>query len=184
MFQLIPNTEKCLKEDILADQLLIGEYEVSKVRGQVVDYIARDTKGHILAQKKHIFKGKFSFMSELYETYEICFISRVPKEINATSHVVSLTTKKGVETKNYKGIGEASKLKPLELDLKRLEDLSEAVVQDFTAMRKREEEMRITHEKTHSHVLIFNVASMCCLLGLAAWQVLYLRRYFKSKKLI
>jgi hypothetical protein len=25
---------------------------------------------------------------------------------------------------------------------------------------------------------------MCCLLALATWQVLYLRKYFKSKKLI
>uniref|UniRef100_X1Z2A6 GOLD domain-containing protein n=1 Tax=Capitella teleta TaxID=283909 RepID=X1Z2A6_CAPTE len=39
-------------------------------------------------------------------------------------------------------------------------------------------------ESTHSRVLYFSVFSMCCLLGLATWQVLYLRKYFKSKKLI
>ena len=38
----------------------------------------RDTKGHILAQKEDISKGKFSFTSELYDTFEICFISQVP----------------------------------------------------------------------------------------------------------
>lgn len=42
-------------------------------------------------------------------------------------------------------IGEAAKLKPLEVDLKRLEDLSDAIVQDFALMRKREEEMRDTN---------------------------------------
>lgn len=42
-------------------------------------------------------------------------------------------------------IAEAAKLKPMELELKRLEDLSEAIVQDFTLMRKREEEMRNTN---------------------------------------
>lgn len=35
----------------------------------------------------------------------------------------------------------------MELELKRLEDLSEAIVQDFTFMRKREEEMRNTNGK-------------------------------------
>lgn len=44
-------------------------------------------------------------------------------------------------------IGEAGKLKPLEVDLKRLEDLSDSIVQDFAAMRKREEEMRSTNGK-------------------------------------
>lgn len=47
----------------------------------------------------------------------------------------------------YQQIGEAGKLKPLEVDLKRLEDLSDSIVQDFAAMRKREEEMRSTNGK-------------------------------------
>lgn len=36
-------------------------------------------------------------------------------------------------------------MKPMEVELKRLEDLSEAIVQDFAMMRKREEEMRDTN---------------------------------------
>lgn len=42
-------------------------------------------------------------------------------------------------------LGEAAKLKPLEVELKRLEDLSDAIVQDFSQMRRREEEMRDTN---------------------------------------
>lgn len=45
----------------------------------------------------------------------------------------------------FKQLGEAAKLKPMELNLKRLEDLSEAIVQDFSFMRKAEEEMRDTN---------------------------------------
>ena len=39
-------------------------------------------------------------------------------------------------------------------------------------------------ESTHTRVLHFGVFSMACLLGLASWQVMYLRHYFKTKKLI
>ena len=102
-------------------------------------------------------------------------------------------------------LGEAARLKPLEVELKRLEDLSEAIVQDFAYMRQREEEMRDTNgnfknintvidfdvhffhfslESTNSRVLYFSVLSMLCLIALATWQVLYLRRFFKAKKLI
>lgn len=42
-------------------------------------------------------------------------------------------------------IAEAAKLKPMEVELKRLEDLSEDIVKDFSIMRKREEEMRNTN---------------------------------------
>ena len=49
-----------------------------------------------------------------------------------------MQTKHGVEAKNYENLGDAAKLKPLEVDLKRLEDLSESIVQDFAHMRQRE----------------------------------------------
>lgn len=44
-------------------------------------------------------------------------------------------------------IAKVEKLKPLELELRRLEDLSESVVNDFAYMKKREEEMRDTNGK-------------------------------------
>ena len=53
-------------------------------------------------------------------------------------HEVFLQTKHGVEAKSYEGLGDAAKLKPLEVELKRLEDLSESIVQDFAYMRQRE----------------------------------------------
>ena len=36
-----------------------------------------------------------------------------------------------------------------------------------------QEEMRDTNESTNSRVLYFSIFSMCCLLGLATWQVSY-----------
>lgn len=58
---------------------------------------------------------------------------------------VSLVLKHGVEAKNYEDLAKAEKLKPLEVELRRLEDLSDSIVQDFAYMRKREEEMRDTN---------------------------------------
>lgn len=184
MFGLEPNTQKCLKDDMQGNQIVAGDYEVTGAPGQKINYVVRDSKGHIMSQKEDISKGKFTFTSEMYDTFEICFISQVPPTHRGVNQEVSLDIKKGIETKSYEGIGEAAKLKPLEVDLKRLEDLSDAIVQDFALMRKREEEMRDTNESTNSRVLFFSIFSMCCLLGLATWQVLYLRRYFIAKKLI
>lgn len=184
MFGLEPNTQKCLKDDMQGNQIVAGEYEVTGAPGQKINYVVRDSKGHIMSQKEDISRGKFTFTSEMYDTFEICFISQVPPTHRGVNQEVSLDIKKGIETKSYEGIGEAAKLKPLEVDLKRLEDLSDAIVQDFALMRKREEEMRDTNESTNGRVLFFSIFSMCCLLGLATWQVLYLRRYFIAKKLI
>ncbi|XP_017769229.1 PREDICTED: transmembrane emp24 domain-containing protein bai [Nicrophorus vespilloides] len=185
MWKLEPNTHKCLKEELHQNVLVTGEFGVSEAPGQKVDYVVRDSKGHILAQREDApSEGKFSFTTETYDTFEICFMSRVPQHQRSIAQEISLITKHGVEAKNYEGIGEAAKLKPIEVELRRLEDLSSDIVNDFAMMRKREEEMRDTNESTNSRVLYFSIFSMLCLLGLATWQVLYLRRYFKAKKLI
>jgi len=184
MFHLQPNTQKCLKEEIHKDVLVTGEYEISEAQNQKVDLTVTDTKGHTLVSRTSTETGKFAFTTDDYDVFEICFISKIPHGLQAQNQEVKLTIKTGVEAKSYEGIGEASKLKPLEVELKRLEDLSESIVQDFAYMRQREEEMRDTNESTSSRVLYLSVFSMCCLLGLATWQVLYLRKYFKSKKLI
>lgn len=46
---------------------------------------------------------------------------------------------------SFSQIAKVEKLKPLELELRRLEDLSESIVNDFAYMKKREEEMRDTN---------------------------------------
>jgi len=128
-----------------ANMLVVGEYEITAVPGQIIDYEVRDTKQHILSKKEDISRGKFSFTSEIFDVYELCFKSKVPQHVRGVAQEISVNVKKGVETKSYEGIAEAEKLKPLELELKKLEDLSDAIVQDFALMRKREEEMRDTN---------------------------------------
>ncbi|XP_014473184.1 PREDICTED: transmembrane emp24 domain-containing protein bai isoform X3 [Dinoponera quadriceps] len=188
MFYLEPNSHKCLKEEVHANVLVTGEYEVSEALGQKTDYVIQDSKGHTLSQKEDIPHGKllkFSFVTETYDTFEICFVSHVPNHQRGVRQEVMLITKRGIEAKSYEGlIGEAAKLKPVEVELKRLEDLSEAIVQDFARMRKNEEEMRDTNEATNTRVLYFSLFSICVLFGLSTWQLFYFRRYFRMKKLI
>ena len=56
------------------------------------------------------------------------------------------------------------KLKPLEVELRRLEDLSESIVNDFAYMKKREEEMRDTNgeaERATHHLLTTPLSYQC-----------------------
>merc|ERR1712123_146062 len=104
--------------------------------------------------------------------------------INAKSHEIEINLKKGVEAKSYEEQAKTEKLKPLEVELRRLEDMSDSIVMDFQYMKSREEEMRSTNESTNTRVLYFSIFSTVCLVALGTWQVFYLRRFFKSKKLI
>jgi len=184
MFHLAPNQKKCLREEIHKDVLVTGEYDISDAPGQKATLKVSDSKGHTLYTKDDASKGKFAFTTEEYDMFEVCFETKMIAGGHGADREIFLDMKHGVEAKNYADIAKAEKLKPLEVELKKLEDLSESIVNDFAYMRSREEEMRDTNESTHSRVLYFSIFSMLCLLGLATWQVLYLRRFFKAKKLI
>merc|ERR1712076_61670 len=186
-FYLEPGTKKCIKEEIHKDVVVTGEYEITESPNHKVDLKVTDSKEHILYNKEEAEKGKFAFTTDDQDMFEICFVSN--KEGNgfsrdAKAHEIKIDVKKGIEAKNYDEQAKTEKLKPLEVELRRLEDLSDSIINDFQYMKQREEEMRDTNESTNSRVLYFSIFSMCCLVGLATWQVLYLRKFFKSKKLI
>nr|ACO07537.1 Transmembrane emp24 domain-containing protein 10 precursor [Oncorhynchus mykiss] len=184
-FYLPVNLRKCLREEIHKDVLVTGEYEVSEQPNAKNNLKITDSSGHILYSKEDASKGKFAFTTEDYDMFEVCFESKSPLGTGrVTDQLVNLDMKHGVEAKNYEEIAKVEKLKPLEVELRRLEDLSESIVNDFAYMKKREEEMRDTDESTNIRVLYFSIFSLCCLIGLATWQVFYLRRFFKAKKLI
>ncbi|KJH50311.1 hypothetical protein DICVIV_03504 [Dictyocaulus viviparus] len=186
-FNVAANSKKCLKEEIHKNIVVTGEYEFSEGIGYYGSVHVTDTRGHTLYKRERFsdLKGKFAFTTDEYDIFEICISNHGPAGSGSSqSREVFLKMKHGVEAKNYDDIAKAEKLKPLEVELRRLEDLSDQIVKDFSFMRQREEEMRNTNESTNSRVLYLSIFSMICLLALAVWQVMFLRNYFKSKKLI
>lgn len=171
-----------------------GEYDVTAVAGQPpvnnirVDLQITDSKGHVAFARESIDKGRFAVTSDEDDIYDFCLLSHPLGHIQVGSpgnvREVSLTMKHGVEAKDYANIAAVSQLKPLELELTKLEDLSSSIVQDFEYMKLREQEMRDTNESTNNRVFYLSIFSMFCLASLALWQILYLKKFFKSKKLI
>ncbi|KAJ8971119.1 hypothetical protein NQ317_007667 [Molorchus minor] len=129
---LEPNTQKCLKEELHQKYTRLTE-----APGQTVDYVVTDSNGHILSKRQDISKGRFTFNSERHDKYEICFISHVPPNLRGISQEVSLITKHDLDAKNYETLGEAAQLKPIEQELKKLEHLSNSIMEDFAYMRKK-----------------------------------------------
>ncbi|PIK57086.1 putative transmembrane emp24 domain-containing protein 10 [Apostichopus japonicus] len=145
-FMLPQNTRKCLMEEIHKDVLVTGEYKLSPAPGHKTSLKVGDSKGHTLYSKEDALEGKFAFTTDDKEVVEICFISKIDPGVRAApSREVFLDVKHGVEAKSYEDVAKSEKLKPMEIELRRLEDLSEAIVNDFAYMKKREEEMRDTN---------------------------------------
>lgn len=97
---------------------------------------------------------------------------------NPTRHV-ELDIDIGADARDWSAIQANEKLKPVEADLRRIEETVNELVQELEYLRTREQKLRDTNESTNERVKWFAFGTMGMLVGLGAWQVVYLRAYFR-----
>src|ERR1700712_3009080 len=98
--------------------------------------------------------------------------------MNPSRHV-ELDIDIGADARDWSAIQANEKLKPVEADLRRIEDTVNESVQEMEYLRTREQKLRDTNESTNERVKWFAFGTMGMLVGLGAWQVVYLRAYFR-----
>lgn len=86
----------------------------------------------------------------------------------------------GADAKDWSAIQQGEKLKPVETELRRIEELVAEIVQEMEYLRTREQKLRDTNESTNERVKWFAFGTMGMLVGLGTWQVVYLRAYFRQ----
>lgn len=90
----------------------------------------------------------------------------------------------GADAKDWSAIQATEKLKPVEAELRRIEELISEVNREMDYLKARELKLRDTNESTNTRVKWFGVGTTFVLVALWAWQIMYLRAYFRSKHLI
>ena len=85
----------------------------------------------------------------------------------------------GADAKDWSAIEAQEKLKPIEAQLRRIEESVQEIVNEMDYLRTREQKLRDTNESTNERVKWFAYGTMGMLVGLGAWQVVYLRAYFR-----
>ncbi|KAL8991446.1 MAG: hypothetical protein Q9169_007866 [Polycauliona sp. 2 TL-2023] len=98
--------------------------------------------------------------------------------MNPSKHI-ELDIDIGADARDWSAIQAQEKLKPVETELRRIEELVAEVVLEMDYLRTREQKLRDTNESTNERVKWFAYGTMGMLVGLGAWQVIYLRAYFR-----
>lgn len=98
---------------------------------------------------------------------------------NNPSRHVELDIDIGADARDWSLVQTAEKLKPVETELRRMEELVAEIVTEMDYLRIREQKLRDTNESTNERVKWFAFGTMGMLVGLGAWQIIYLRAYFR-----
>ena len=173
-FRLDPLKQICFQDDLLSQTLAVVEASaVGNFSLRIVD-----SAGFELYEQK----GKSHLYS--WAAFDSGIYSSCLKNVERFEIGVNFELRKGVKAKDYSGIASVKGLKGIEVKLKKLEDLTKDIHKKIQHLREREEELRNTNSTIHSRVIVYSIVTVSMLLGLCILQILYLKRFFRLKKLI
>ncbi|KAG4107319.1 emp24/gp25L/p24 family/GOLD-domain-containing protein [Neocallimastix lanati (nom. inval.)] len=185
-----PHAERCFIQQIGADILVAGTVAVTDGDHQKVSVeITDNVDGGSLYWKRLDIKDevKFSFTTVKNEEIKICFRNVLDKGFVPSDQYyrnVFLSVETGPEAMDYSEIAKTEKLKPVEIELRKLEGIVEKIVEDMEKIKQKEIDLRNTNESTNERVHWFSLWSIAFLICLGLWQLYYLRKFFQTKKLI
>ncbi|CAD6500888.1 BgTH12-06592 [Blumeria graminis f. sp. triticale] len=182
--------QRCIRNFVAKDTLVVVTATVDgkKGDGMVVNMNIKDAVGNQYGKPKDVVgEKKMVFTSHADASFDVCFINELsgsaPAHYPATRHI-ELKIEIGADAKNWNEVQTTEKLKPVETELRRIEEMVAEIVFEMDYLRTREQKLRDTNESTNTRVKWFAFSTMGMLVALGVWQIFYLRAYFRSKHLI
>ena len=175
---------RCIRNFVAKNTLVLVTSIVDghKGDGQLVNMHIKDAVGNEYGRPKDLVgETRMAFTSHADAAFDVCFENQLVAThatMNPSRHV-ELDVDIGADARDWSAIQAQEKLKPLETELRRVEDVVREVVDEMEYLRMREQKLRDTNESTNERVKWFAFGTMGMLVGLGAWQVVYLRAYFR-----
>jgi len=114
--------------------------------------------------------------------YEIC-LSSARGDVGAKKRRVTLNVHSGASARNYDELAKEEHLNELETTLRGMYDELTNLMQEVEHVRMREDALRLINESTNSRVVWYSAISCVVMLAVGAYQMLYMKNFFRKKKL-
>lgn len=181
--------QRCIRNFVAKDTLVVVTATVDgyKGDGMIVNMHIKDAVGNEYGRPKDVVgEQRMAFTSHADASFDVCFENNFSgtKGVTHTFRHIELDIDIGADAKDWSAVQATEKLKPVETELRRIEEMVAEIVAEMDYLRGREQKLRDTNESTNTRVKWFAFGTMGMLVALGAWQVIYLRAYFRSKHLI
>ncbi|KAE8383504.1 WD40 repeat-like protein [Aspergillus bertholletiae] len=183
LFPISGQNERCIRNFVFKDQLVVVTAIVSgeKGDGQKVNMHIKDALGNDHGRPRDVVgETRQTFTSSEDTAFDVCFENTLERRSGVANpyRSIELDVDIGADARDWSSIQDHEKLKPLETDLRRMEEMVQEIVSEMEYLRAREQKLRDTNESTNERVKWFAFGTMGMLIGLGVWQVIYLRAYF------
>lgn len=179
---------RCIRDFVTKDTLVVVHVKSDGYVGdqQRLNVYITDTKSNEYGYAKDVVgKTKLTFTAHQDAAFDICFENTiVGGRTRSLKRNIELDVEIGANARDWNAVQAAEKLKPTELELRRIEELTDEIVKELEYLKVRETRLRDTNESTNRRVKMFSIGIVLSLVALGCWQIYYLRTYFRSKHII
>ncbi|GLH11829.1 hypothetical protein R5R35_013020 [Gryllus longicercus] len=194
-FHIAEAERKCFIEEIPDETTVIVNYKVELFDPRSGGFMpsspgigmhveARDPDDKPILSRVYSSEGRISFTSQTPGEHVICLYSNSSSWFSGSQLRVHLDIQVGEHAIDYANVAHKEKLSEIQLRVRQLLDQVEQITKEQNYQRYREERFRQTSESTNQRVLWWSVTQTCLLLGMGAWQMRHLKKFFEAKKLV
>jgi len=193
-FDVPSGKSRCVKDDFPPGGIIHGTYSANaplvgymKMGIQIYGPPNQDGTQDLIWEKDDVSTEDRSFAFTVRNDgyHSFCFIDR-PRGASVGKSDLRRVTLNYKEKDTVKEDPSLSKqlLTPIESVVQRVEEKIHRLHEEFRYFREREEAHRETNESTNSRIPTLSGLTVMALMLCGAWQIYYLRNYFRKKKLI
>ncbi|KAH3671497.1 hypothetical protein OGAPHI_000199 [Ogataea philodendri] len=179
----------CVREPIAGGQLVVVNVNTNGFVGDGQSLTLRivDSEGNEYRKQRDV-AGNFhaAFTTQSSTSLDVCFENRLlnRQREGQLSREIELEVEAGAAARDWNAIQAVEKLKPAEVEFRKIEEMIDEISGEMQYLVRREERLRDTNESTNRRTRNFSVLIMFVLIGVGLWQVQYLRNYFRSKHIL
>lgn len=90
----------------------------------------------------------------------------------------------GVNAKDYSDIAKKSNLKPIELNLQKLEDMISYLIKELSTVMSSEERALALNDALSNKIILFSMLTLISMVAVGFIETFYIQRYLKNRKII
>ena len=187
MFDLAARSYKCFTEELPQDYAVAGNFKALPGYSQFVDFRITDPRGAYVHSDSGKDNSDFRFTTALAGDYHFCIYNRLVQGVKYNEDLyrtVSLDLRLGPDATDYDDLATREHLKPLEVELRIMEDTIRAINTEYAYFKRREAEMRNTSEHLNSRSAWVTFLSVAFVIAFAWWQIRHMKGFLRSKRLI
>ncbi|EKF30678.1 COP-coated vesicle membrane protein gp25L precursor [Trypanosoma cruzi marinkellei] len=186
-FDLPANKHRCFIEEVPSNTELRISFAALPGYAQFVDVVVTGPVDHVYYKATAQDRGNFhEFVAEGGD-FMVCFYSRLAQGVRQTEGMkrsISVDIRVGSENNDYSELATKEKLRPIEVELRVLEDAVRSIHSEYLYYKEKEAEMRNANEAMTFKVTWFTAFIIFIFVVFSVWELRHLKSYFRKKRLI